>query len=353
MKLNRFFLSAFFALVGIFMFASPTFAGSPSDTCNGIPNMGYKYVKFYVTGNPTLIQTGSNSYDAIPVSGGTMFCIEVDKGKQSLTYAELSKLSPELISATGMTNDILMCHANLAGTCAARVHPEDENFSFIRDRDTERSYGRYIINSGRDSYMYFMGEQLPTETEEAALNSCRQEVYGKLDTCQTPEFDSFESVQEALNALTGECKALFDQCVRDVTNLTETKPEGGDAYENDPRYGVPKGYVGPLPACSFSYKGCRDINDFLTFFINLGKTLFEVIGTFAFVMFIYGGFTMILSMGNAEKVKKGQEILVAALVGIIIAFGAYLMIDFVLDALQVGAEFRAVGTIKEADPNLK
>ena len=348
MKLNRFFLSAFCALVGIFLFASPTFAGSPNDNCNGIPNMGYKYVKFYVTGNPALIKSGAFTYVG-PVSGGTVVCIEVEKSKQSLTYEELSKLSPELISMTGMTPDVLMCYIPLDDRidgCAGRDHAEDVNFTFSNDKK------RYVIQSGRTSYMYFVGEQLPTETEEAALNSCRQEVYGKLDTCQTPEFDSFESVQEALNALTGECKTLFDQCVRDVTNLTETKPEG-DAYENDPRYGVPKGYVGPLPACSFSYKGCRDINDFLTFFINLGKTLFEVIGTFAFVMFIYGGFTMILSMGNAEKVKKGQEFLVAALVGIIIAFGAYLMIDFVLDALQVGKDFRAIGTVKEADPNLK
>ena len=52
---------------------------------------------------------------------------------------------------------------------------------------------------------------------------------------------------------------------------------------------------------------------------------------------------MILSFGSAEKVKKGRDILVAAVVGMIIAFGAVLLIKFVLDALGVGTSFIAGG----------
>ncbi len=51
---------------------------------------------------------------------------------------------------------------------------------------------------------------------------------------------------------------------------------------------------------------------------------------------------IIISFGNAEKVKKGQQILVGAVIGLVIVFSAYIMVDFVLDALNVRDEFRGV-----------
>jgi hypothetical protein len=98
----------------------------------------------------------------------------------------------------------------------------------------------------------------------------------------------------------------------------------------------------PIPYCAFTYEGCRDVNDVVTLMVNIGKMIFSLIGVLAFVMFVYGGFTMILAFGNPEKFKKGTSILVAALVGLLIAFSAYLLIDFVLDSLGVSANFRGV-----------
>lgn len=98
----------------------------------------------------------------------------------------------------------------------------------------------------------------------------------------------------------------------------------------------------PIPYCAFTYEGCRDVNDVVTLMVNIGKMIFSIIGVLAFVMFVYGGFTMILAMGNPEKFKKGTSILVAALVGLLIAFSAYLLIDFILDSLGVSANFRGV-----------
>ncbi|PIT86150.1 MAG: hypothetical protein COU33_04750 [Candidatus Magasanikbacteria bacterium CG10_big_fil_rev_8_21_14_0_10_43_6] len=98
----------------------------------------------------------------------------------------------------------------------------------------------------------------------------------------------------------------------------------------------------PIPYCAFTYEGCRDADDLVTLMVNIGKMIFSVIGMLAFVMFIYGGFTMILAMGNPEKFKKGMQILVAAVVGIVISLSAYLLINFILDALGVGAGFRAL-----------
>ena len=96
-----------------------------------------------------------------------------------------------------------------------------------------------------------------------------------------------------------------------------------------------------MPPCAED-GSCDDINVFVELILNYANILFSMIGGIAFVFFVYGGFTIILSMGNPEKVKQGQGILVAAVVGLVIAFSAYLLIDFILDALNVSSDFRGV-----------
>jgi len=86
-----------------------------------------------------------------------------------------------------------------------------------------------------------------------------------------------------------------------------------------------------IPACSRGQKlsgECREIGIFVRVAINVANYLFGVIGAIALVMFIYGGFTLILSQGNPEKVKKGFEVLGAAVTGLVIAFSAYMLINF-------------------------
>lgn len=87
---------------------------------------------------------------------------------------------------------------------------------------------------------------------------------------------------------------------------------------------------------------CRDVNYLLMQIIRIGKFLFSIIGSLAFLMLVYGGFTFILSMGNAEKAKKGMDIALAAVVGMFIAFSAYILVDFLLDALNVSEDFRVI-----------
>ncbi len=101
-----------------------------------------------------------------------------------------------------------------------------------------------------------------------------------------------------------------------------------------------------LPNCVYNSSGCdgenADVNLFVKLGINIAQFIFALIGTLAFVMFIYGGFTMILSFGSAEKFKKGRDILVAAVMGMLISFGAYMLVGFVLSALQIKDTFRIV-----------
>lgn len=90
---------------------------------------------------------------------------------------------------------------------------------------------------------------------------------------------------------------------------------------------------GFLPACAYAGT-CRSVNDVIEVLITVTQKAFSYIGSIAFVFFVYGGFTIILSFGNSEKVNKGKQILVAAIVGLVISFGAYILIDFILDAFR-------------------
>lgn len=108
-------------------------------------------------------------------------------------------------------------------------------------------------------------------------------------------------------------------------------------------YPVPAGYNGPIPPCAFS-GSCHDTNDIVQLVVNfVANILLPFVGGAVFIMFVYGGFTIILSFGNPEKVKKGWGILIAALVGMGIVFGAYLLLDFVFTSLNISAGFRGFG----------
>lgn len=78
---------------------------------------------------------------------------------------------------------------------------------------------------------------------------------------------------------------------------------------------------------------CRSVNDLLAILLKQTTIVFRLIGTAAFLFFVYGGFTIILSFGNPEKVQQGKQILTAAIIGIIIIFGAYILVEFILSTL--------------------
>ncbi len=84
------------------------------------------------------------------------------------------------------------------------------------------------------------------------------------------------------------------------------------------------------------------VNDFAVGGVNLGtRTLRETIagvvnivlgflGILATLMIIFGGFSMMISGGNADKKKGGQNAAVAGAIGLIIVLTAYAISRFVL-----------------------
>ncbi|MDO8626442.1 MAG: pilin [Candidatus Magasanikbacteria bacterium] len=98
-----------------------------------------------------------------------------------------------------------------------------------------------------------------------------------------------------------------------------------------------------LPDCVLKddlTEDCRDITVLVALVVNYGRVSLGIIGAFALCFFIYGGFILIMSSGNPEKVKKGTDTMLAALIGLFIAFVAYLFIRFLGTAIGIKEQFR-------------
>ena len=100
-------------------------------------------------------------------------------------------------------------------------------------------------------------------------------------------------------------------------------------------------YKGPIPRCAFTGQ-CREANDLIQFFIQQGRGMMGLIGMLALGAFIYGGMLMVFSFGSSDKVSQGKEVMVAAVVGIIIVFSAYIGVSFLLKTVGVNEDLRAI-----------
>ncbi len=82
-------------------------------------------------------------------------------------------------------------------------------------------------------------------------------------------------------------------------------------------------------------EGDYELDDFMRIAINVSNLILRFVGSLALLMFIYGGFTFLLSGGSSDKVSKGKNILVAAVIGLVIVFSSFLIIKFALKTVGV------------------
>ncbi len=57
-----------------------------------------------------------------------------------------------------------------------------------------------------------------------------------------------------------------------------------------------------------------------------------IVGSIAFLMFVWGGFNWLISGGSSEKIEKGKKAMTYAVIGMIIVFSSYALVRFVLGA---------------------
>jgi len=63
---------------------------------------------------------------------------------------------------------------------------------------------------------------------------------------------------------------------------------------------------------------------------NMINTLLGLLGLLAVILVLYAGFTWMTAAGNEEKVKKAQQTLIRATIGIVIILSAYIITNFIV-----------------------
>lgn len=77
-----------------------------------------------------------------------------------------------------------------------------------------------------------------------------------------------------------------------------------------------------------------DTVDIVDVIARVIKTIFAFTGILALLQFIYGGLLWMTSSGNQEKITKGKNTLLWAILGIIVVFMSYAFVRFVIDRIK-------------------
>lgn len=67
---------------------------------------------------------------------------------------------------------------------------------------------------------------------------------------------------------------------------------------------------------------------------SIVRTILGMVGALALFMFVYGGMLWMTSAGNTQRIEKGKETLTWAVIGLIIIFASYAILNFIFTALS-------------------
>ncbi len=107
-----------------------------------------------------------------------------------------------------------------------------------------------------------------------------------------------------------------------------TSAFGDNAFARDIDKIGKVGAVIPDPACYES--GGYSIYHIILLIYNIIQWLLGISGTVALLMFVVGGFYWLVAAGEKDRVKKGQDALINAVIGLIIVFGSWIFVNFVV-----------------------
>jgi len=66
---------------------------------------------------------------------------------------------------------------------------------------------------------------------------------------------------------------------------------------------------------------------------NIIKAAVGVVGAFALLIFVYGGFLLLTSSGETAKIQAGKDAMKWSVIGLAVVFSSYALVSFVLSSL--------------------
>ena len=87
---------------------------------------------------------------------------------------------------------------------------------------------------------------------------------------------------------------------------------------------LPGNFQIPEPADTFKFKGATTIGPVISALLNY---LYPLAGLILFAMLLAGGFSLLTAAGNAEAIKKAQGRITSALIGFVILFLSFWLVQ--------------------------
>lgn len=313
-------------------------------------------VSLWVVGTPSTIGD-----DQLPFASSPAYCVPTEAGSKNASYSELAAYIIELKNKNNLTAWYERYKTYPTGgngwitidTKKASEMTYDLTFNATNPERTKIDR----VTGGDNIYIYFIRldytysetPPLPGESKEDCVGKPKEECI-KMDSCfwgtgallcYSKTYDGGEKKDVYCGLMPKElcgtkdgaqaCEWKVDNCVVKGSGVPGVTPPVIEEVDLSK-------YEGPLPACALR-GDCRSVNDLVQLIVNFGSGLIMIIGGFAFLYFIYGGFTMIWSFGSAEKVEKGKKMLVSAVVGIAVVLFAYLLVKVMVDAFGLKESF--------------
>lgn len=72
---------------------------------------------------------------------------------------------------------------------------------------------------------------------------------------------------------------------------------------------------------------------------NIEKIAEPIVVSLGFILIVYGGYHMIMAGEDAEKFKTGKKIVLAVLIGVLIIFGAKMIITSITQGLNLESDY--------------
>lgn len=91
-------------------------------------------------------------------------------------------------------------------------------------------------------------------------------------------------------------------------------------------------------ACACRDSGNCSLSDVLQVFVNLSTFILGISGTAVLFVFVYGGFKWMIARGDHKAIHDGTTAITAGAVGLIIIFGAYVAINFIVSGLTTKSD---------------
>lgn len=82
--------------------------------------------------------------------------------------------------------------------------------------------------------------------------------------------------------------------------------------------------------------GNYQLTDVQAMVVEFSNIILQIVGVLTFAMFIYGGVLFLTSAGNSNSVKTAKKIIVAAIVGLVIVFISYTLVQFFIGTITGG-----------------